>query len=207
MNILLKSTLITFSMVASLTLIGCGSSTQAPKASPHTGHEDHEGHDDHEGHEGHDHDAHPHDEGHAHPSEGPHHGSLIELGNEDYHGELVHDHATGSVTIYLLDSAVKNAVPIEATELLVNLTHDGEAEQFKLAASPQADDPSGKSSRFVCTDEHLGEDLDHEGTEAKLVVTIEGKQYRGDIHHDHDHEGHDHDDHAHDDHDDHGHDH
>ena len=184
MNILLKSTLMTLSMAASLTLIGCGSSTQAPKASPQAD----------DGHEGHDHDAHPHDD-HAHPSEGPHHGSLIELGNEDYHGELVHDHATGSVTIYLLDSAVKNAVPIEATELLVNLTHDGEAEQFKLAASPQPEDPSGKSSRFVTTDEHLGEDLDHEGTEAKLVVTINGKQYRGDIHHDHDHEGHDHEGH------------
>ncbi len=178
----------TLLFAASLTLVGCGSSTQAPKSSPQAEHEDHEGHD---------HDAHPHDD-HAHPSEGPHHGSLIELGNEDYHGELVHDHATGSVTIYLLDSAVKNAVPIEATELLVNLTHDGEAEQFKLAASPQAEDPSGKSSRFVTTDEHLGEDLDHEGTEAKLVVTIAGKQYRGDIHHDHNHEGHDHEEHSHD---------
>ena len=85
----------TLLFAASLTLVGCGSSTQAPKSSPQAEHEDHEGHD---------HDAHPHDD-HAHPSEGPHHGSLIELGNEDYHGELVHDHATGSVTIYLLDSA------------------------------------------------------------------------------------------------------
>ena len=189
MSNFLKHSLLSLSVAGSLALVGCGAST-APKASPQAGHDDHADHDDH---------AHGADEhaGHDHPTEGPHHGSLIELGNEDYHAELVHDDAAGSVTIYLLDSAVKNAVPIEATELLINMTHDGEAEQFTLAASPDAGDPAGKSSRFVSTDAHLGEDLDHEGAEAKLVVTIAGKQYRGDIHHDHDHEGHAHEGHGH----------
>jgi len=163
-----------FSVAVCFALVGCGSSTEAPKNSSH---EDHDEHDDHDGHEDGDE--------HGHPSEGPHHGSLIELGIEEYHAELVHDEASGSVTIYVLDSAAKNAVPIEATEVRVNLSHDGEAEQFTLAASPDAGDPVGKSSRFVSTEEELAEDLDYEGTEAKLVITIGGKQYRGAIEHEH----------------------
>ena len=178
---------------------GCGkdgsqSSTSAPAAehSDDDGHDhdDHAGHD-HADHEGHDHAGHDH-AGHDHPTEGPHHGALIELGNEAFHAELIHDEAARAVTIYLLDSAAKEAVAIDSTEILINLSHDGSAEQFVLAASSQLGDVPGKSSRFVSTEEELAEDLDLEDVKAQLVVTINGKQYRGAIHHDHDHEGHDH---------------
>lgn len=125
---------------------------------------------------------------HAHPSEGPHGGSLTELGNEEYHAEIVHDDAAGTVTIYMLDSAAKEMVPIESTELTINLKHDGRGEQFKLMASADTSDPAGMSSRFVSTDKELAEDLDHDGSEPQLVVTINGKQYRGAIAHDHDEE-------------------
>ncbi len=172
-------------LVATVSFLGCGSS-EAPSTSAQAGGDEHADHDEH-----------------AHPSEGPHHGSLIELGKEEYHAELVHDDDAGTVTIYLLDSAAKESVPIDATKVLVNLTHDGSAEQFELAASPQSTDPSGKSSRFVSTDKELAEDLDLEGVEAKLVTTIDGKQFRGSIQHDHDHD-HDGD---HDEADDHDHDH
>lgn len=127
-----------------------------------------------------------------HPTEGPHHGSLIELGNEEYHAELVHDDAAATVTVYLLDSTAKVAVPIEAMEMQINLSHDGKAEQFELAASPQADDPVGRASKFFSGNAELAEDLDHEGAQAQLVVSIAGKQYRGTIEHDHDAEEHDH---------------
>lgn len=128
------------------------------------------------------HDAHDHE----HPSEGPHHGSLIELGNEEYHAELVHGD-DGTVTIYILDGSAKTAVPIEAEDVTVNLTHDGAAEQFKLAAKPDTSDPPGKSSRFESRDEELASDLDAEGSNARLVVTIDGKQFTGKITHDHGH--------------------
>ena len=128
---------------------------------------------------------------HEHPTEGPHHGDLVELGNEAYHAEIVHSEG-GEVTIYILDGSAKQAVPIDASEVTINLTHDGEAEQFKLPSAPDAADPAGKSSRFTLKDEHLIEDLDAEGTVAKVVITINGKQYTGKIEHDHDHEGHDH---------------
>ena len=180
----MKFLLITLSMVVSMALVGCGSPTKTP-APNHDDHAHDDGHD-HGDHDGHDHDGHDHGD-HGHAEEGPHHGSLIELGKEEYHAELVHDDDAGTVTVYLLDSSAKGAVPIEASEIKVNLSHDGSAEQFSLAASPQPNDPSGKSSKFASTDKELAEDLDLEDAEAKLVVSIAGKQYRGSIEHDHDH--------------------
>lgn len=146
---------------------------------------------------------HSKDDGHNHAAEGhaevgPHDGDLIELGNEEYHAELVHDEAAGKVTIYVLDSGAKKAVPIEATELIINLKHDGKGEQFKLAAAPQEGDGEGKSSRFVSDDKELAEDLESKGTVARLVVEIVGKSFTGDIKHDHDHAHGDHKDHKHD---------
>lgn len=137
-------------------------------------------------------DEHDHGHEHAHASEGPHHGELIELGNEDYHAEMVHGDA-GEITVYILDSAAKNPVPIEATEITINLSHAGEAEQFALTAAPQDSDPAGQSSRFTLQDEHLAKDLDDHDTTAKLVLTIAGQQFNGKIEHDHDHADHDHD--------------
>jgi hypothetical protein len=140
----------------------------------------------HEG-DGHDH------AGHDHPSHGPHDGDLVELGSEEFHAEVVHNHDAGSVTIYILDSAAKKAVAIEAKQVVVNLKHEGKGEQFTLAASPDAGEAEGASSRFVSTYKEFAEELDHNHGDATLVVTIKGKQYRGKISHDHEgHEGHDH---------------
>lgn len=124
---------------------------------------------------------------HNHPSEGPHHGALIELGAEEYHAELLHDEDSGTVTIYILDRAAKETISIAAAEITINMKRDGNAEQFTLRALADAGDPIGQSSRFVFEDDHLGEDLHAEDAEATLVLSIDGKSFRGDIHHDHDH--------------------
>ncbi|MBA4016285.1 MAG: hypothetical protein C0483_03770 [Pirellula sp.] len=126
---------------------------------------------------------------HAHPSEGPHGGHLIELGDEQYHVELIHDDKAGEVTFYILDSSAKKAVPIDAVELVVNLKHGGKAEQFKIAAKPESGETAGTSSRFFSADKELAGDLDAEGADAQLVVTISGKQFRGAIEHEHGKEG------------------
>ena len=122
---------------------------------------------------------------HAHPDEGPHHGDLVELGNEEFHAEVVHGE-DGSVSVYVLDSAAKNAVPIDATELTINITHDGKAEQFKLPADRDTADPEGKSSRFSLRKDELASDLDSHDAAARLVVMINGKSYNGKISHHHD---------------------
>ncbi|MBI1246736.1 hypothetical protein GC197_02685 [bacterium] len=137
-------------------------------------------------------DGHDHGDEHAHPTEGPHHGALIELGNEEYHGELVHNEETGKVTVYLLDSAGKTPVAIASPDITINLKHGGEASQFKLAAVGASD---GKASEFSSDEPAMAEALDAEGAEGQLVVTINDKQFRGSIAHDHDHDdahGHDH---------------
>lgn len=122
---------------------------------------------------------------HNHPTTGPHGGQLIELGKEEYHVEMLHDDASGTVTFYVLDGTAKKATPIDAVELVINLKHDGKPEQFKVAAQRDPADPDGKSSRFVSTDKELAEDLDAKGSEAELVVTIGGNQFRGSLAHDH----------------------
>lgn len=157
----MKNAFLLFQAIVLIVACGCGSSPPPlTKATPHADHD-------------------------VHPSEGPHGGSLIELGNDEYHAELVHDDAAKSVTIYLLDSAAKASVPIDATELIINLKHEGHGEQFKIAASADAGDPAGKSSRFVSSDAELAEDLDREDAEPQLTVKINGKQYRGMIEHGH----------------------
>lgn len=120
---------------------------------------------------------------HDHPSEGPHHGTLVELGEEEFHAEVVHE--KDSVTVYILDSSAKNSVPIDSTEVVINAMHDGKPEQFKLPASPDANDGPAKSSRFALTDADLASHMDDHVATPKLSVTINGKAYRGEIHHDH----------------------
>jgi hypothetical protein len=134
-----------------------------------------------------------HEHAHEHADHGPHGGDLVELGSEEYHAEIVHE-ADEKLSIYILDGSAKNLVPIDATEITLNIVHDGSPEQHALAAAPTETDPAGKSSRFVSADAHAGEDLDIEGVQAKLAVTINGTAYQGAVAHDHDHDhaGHDH---------------
>ena len=128
---------------------------------------------------------------HEHAAQGPHKGALIELGEEEYHGEIVLDEKTHLVTIYLLGSNAKDAVSVEATEVVINLKHGDKPEQFKLKSAPQTTDPKGKSSRFLVKDEELVDDLHH--AQAQLRVKIAGKSFIGKIViGDHDHAGHDH---------------
>lgn len=137
------------------------------------------------------------DGAHDHPSEGPgpHGGELIELGNEEYHGELLHPHAENVggenvVAIFILDGSAKNVVPIEATEVTLNLVHGGKPAQFQLAASPDDGEQDGTSSRFVSSDEGLIAHFGEEEIDGRLAVTINGKAYSGKLHHHHD--GHEH---------------
>ena len=135
---------------------------------------------------------HAHEEG-EHATEGPHHGHLIELGKDEFHAELALDEATHTVTIYLLDSTAKQAVPIEAQELVVNAMVAGKPKQFKLPAKPlEGEDP--KSSRFEASDEEMCDALcEQPDAKGRLNVTINGKAFVGEIEHvAHDEKEHDH---------------
>ncbi len=128
---------------------------------------------------------------HDHPHHGPNGGDLIELGSEEYHAEFLHDD-TGLLTIILLDATAKTPVTIEAGEIVLNVKA-AESAQYTLTANPAEGEQAGQSSRFQRTDAELAKLLDQTGTEATLVVTIAGKQYRGKLNHQHGAHDHDHD--------------
>jgi len=132
-------------------------------------------------------DGHDDHAGHAHPEHGPNGGELFELGAEEYHAELLHDDASQSVTITLLDSAAVEPVTIPESEVTLNVKTDQGAAQFKLTATDEGD----AHSTFTINDAELFKLLEAEHADITLVVTIKGKQYRGQMHHAHDH-SHDH---------------
>lgn len=125
----------------------------------------------------------------AHAEHGPHGGELVELGKEAFHAEVVHGEE--EIALYVLDGSATKMVPIPADKLVVSLKHAGEVKSFELSAKPDESDVAGQTSRFVSTDQQLGEWLDA-GAEGAVVIEIEGKSYTGKITHDHDHEGHSH---------------
>ncbi len=127
---------------------------------------------------------------HDHAEVGPHKGALIELGEEEYHAEFVLDEKKHTVSIYLMDGAIKNYVSIPAKEITVTLKHDGKLESLKLKATPQKTDPAGLSSMFTLKDEEFVEDLHHKGSDPRLMLKIDGKPFSAKIeldHKDHDH--------------------
>lgn len=138
----------------------------------------------------HAHDDHGHDK-HAHPTEGPHHGKLVELGGEDYHAEVVHDDEAGALTVYLLDSAARNAVFSEAPEVVINIRKGDQPLQFKLGGLKKDGQPEGKFSEYSLVEPELLKALHDKASTAKLSVTIDGKPYSGEVSHD-DHAAHDH---------------
>ena len=126
------------------------------------------------------------DEKGGHSNKGPHKGVLVELGEEEYHAEIVHNDEKQTITVYILDSSAKKAVSIEGKEIVIDIKHGKEVEQFRLASSPDQADAKGTSSRFMAKNKELCEDLDKEGVEARLSLKIKGKAYNAKLAHDHD---------------------
>ena len=130
---------------------------------------------------------HGHDHDHDHGETGPNGGHLIELGEEEYHAELVHDEKGDGteVTVYILDGEAMKPVPIKQESIKINVAvKDGEPSQFELKAVP-GDDPAAGASKFTIDDALLAGALKSEEAECKLNLTINGKQYVGDLEHHH----------------------
>ena len=116
----------------------------------------------------------PHEHAHMH---GPHGGPVLELGDDEYHAEWLHDEDSGRVTIFILDSAGKKEVPIEAAELLIETTVAGKSSNYNIPSAGDADEPSAK---FEIEDKALVAALEgagQEGTEAVLKLSIAGKDF------------------------------
>lgn len=128
---------------------------------------------------------------HEHGEYGPHGGHLVELGEEEYHAEVVLNPKTKDVTVYILGSDAQKPAPIDAKEVRLELTIDGETGPHVARPSPQKEDHPGESSRFVlANDPDIKAKIDDEHELVGHVnVTVKGKSYSGEI--EHEHGGHD----------------
>ncbi|MGD9856843.1 MAG: hypothetical protein AB7U20_17990 [Planctomycetaceae bacterium] len=124
----------------------------------------------------------------GHPTKGPRGGVLVELGNEELHAELLHDDETGTVTVFMLDNEARRYVQVTAAELVIQIRHERQAQQFRLKAKPQKGDRAGLTSCFAIRDPRLVELLDDHHTEARMAIKIGERSFVGRIAHVHDHE-------------------
>ncbi|MCA9269017.1 MAG: hypothetical protein KDA41_11130 [Planctomycetales bacterium] len=137
-----------------------------------------------------------HEDAHAHAL-GPAGGHLLELGDEEYHVEWTHDDENGVLTFIIRDADAKDEVPIDAEEIIVDLTapdETGAAHQteVKIAAVGRTDE-NPRTARFELTNKIMMANIvENEKAKAVLRVTIDGKPYSAEIEHEaHDH-GHSH---------------
>lgn len=127
---------------------------------------------------GHDH---SHDHDHAH--HGPHEGHLIELGEEEFHAEWTHDDATGKVTIYVLDGAIKKEVPIAAETVAIVVKNKGDEKTYELTAVNRTTGEMPTAHQFEIIDKELVGVLETIGGDisATLKIDVNGKKFDGKI--------------------------
>lgn len=118
---------------------------------------------------------HAHDHDHAH--HGPNHGHILEVGEEEYHLEWTHSD-DGKVTLYILDAAMKNPVPIPAEKLEIETAVGEKTSKFELVAVDRTPDMP-LSAKFETVDKQLLGVLESlsEKVTATLNVSIGGKPY------------------------------
>jgi len=120
-------------------------------------------------------------EAHAH-EHGPHDGEVVELG--EFHGEVVLE-KDRKATLYVLDGALKNAVPLADTTAVLNLKHGTETTKIDLKAMPQDGETDGKTSRFQ-SEAALPEAIkDGHDIAGEVVLTTAGKETKGEVGHAH----------------------
>jgi hypothetical protein len=155
-------------IAAMVAFVGCNSATNSATKTANKTAGDH-GHDHGPG--SHDHGA----EGHGH-GVGPHDGTVADWGGGKYHVEFTVDHSKQQATVYILGSDEKTLLPIDAASIELSIK-DPEM-QVTLKASPQENDPQGKSSRFVGNHEKLGVVQEYAGT---MTGVVDGTPYSGDF--------------------------
>ncbi|QDT56824.1 hypothetical protein Pan44_48840 [Caulifigura coniformis] len=120
-------------------------------------------------------------EAHEH-EHGPHDGEIVELG--EYHGEVVLENDR-KVTLYVLDGAVKNAVPLAETTATLVLKNGAESTKFDLKAVPLEGETDGKSSRFQ-SEGPLPETVKNgHDIAGDVTLTVAGKATTGAVGHAH----------------------
>lgn len=132
-------------------------------------------------------------EGHDHPTAGPHGGALIELGKEEYHAELNLDEKRNQLAIVLLDSEAKQAVPVDAPYILVNVKGGDKPRQYRLLPAYPKGQDRGPATKFALVSPELMTDLHTPAVTARMTIKIGKKSYAAALQHEHEeHAGHNH---------------
>ena len=138
--------------------------------------------------------AHDHDHDHDHDHgghEGKHGGHVLELDDaHGHHAELVFDKATRDVTLYFYGAEIGVAKP--ATGVEFELMVDGKEAVLESKASPLEGETDATCSRYVVAGSQIPESIKgEEQLDGHFHVTIDGKEFAGEMH------AHSHDEHAH----------
>ena len=124
---------------------------------------------------------------HHHAEHGSHGGHLIELGKHEYHAEICLDPKTRKISIYISGHDPQEAMAIGAESILLELEEGDEETALTLMAVSQDGDEEGKASLFEIAGEEVPEQFnDLEELSGHFHVDIAGKEYVGDVAHDHD---------------------
>jgi hypothetical protein len=117
---------------------------------------------------------------HAPHGAGPNGGVVFDLGQ--HHAEFTVDHGKKECTILVLDADGKTPMPVAASELTVNIndtkTADGTPVSAMTLTLKPVDEKDGKATKFVGTDEGIGNVADFAGT---VVADIDGKPAQGEF--------------------------
>jgi len=130
--------------------------------------------------------GHDHGHDHDHPEHGPHDGHLIELGEEEYHGEWTHDDESGLVQIFILDGAAKEEVAIAIDQIAIETKVEEEEPKTHQLDPVNASGEPPMAAQFEIKDLPLLVLLKAAGkggVTADLKVTIDGKEFTGEIKH------------------------
>lgn len=136
-----------------------------------------------------------HDEAAAseHKHTAPHGGHLIPLGDHEYNIEMVFAAESRELHAYILGGHAEKVVQLDLESFDFDQEdEEGNEVEITLTANPQEGDEAGMASRYTAKGEAIPEGIkDIEDLHGHVHIEIDGKQYTGDLDHDHeDGEGH-----------------
>ena len=124
-----------------------------------------------------------HDHGHDHEA-GAHGGHLVDLEPKGGHAEWTHDDDKGILNIYL-EELVAGGAKVDSVRVDVKMG-DKDPIAYKLEVS-KADQHKIEGAIFSITSPELVTAMEVEGVKSTLVVTVDGKELKGSLAHDHGH--------------------
>lgn len=130
----------------------------------------------------------------------PHGGHLIPLGDHEYNIEMVFSAEPRELHAYVLGGHAEKAIGLKLESFDFDQEDDaGNEVEITLTANPQEGDEEGTASRFTAKGDAIPASIkDIEDLHGHVHIAIDGKQYTGDLDHDHEEgKGHDEDGSAH----------